>query len=629
MQSRNDQQPKIQWPLLVTRIQEAVFITFIVMGWFAFEGYFQWVPVHPEKQTVAPWLILIGPLWYLLLKRCQKLGSRDPELAQAARFLLRFGDRLKESGIRTIGRLPRLAVVGVLAVLAVWIPEFLIQPIWTDHEHVLVMARLWDRGYFPWTSMLTYQFPGEMEFAWLSARLFGWGNPLGYFLLDLLLVLSLMAALAGWSSRRLGTWRFSIFGIIGVLLIEISLPFTNVAQRDAHAVILAMLAFCLPGAMRSIRSGAVLSGLAFGFGLAIRPHMVLFLPMICVGLLWAWLSENTIEPAPNKLNQRRVPVKLLLIWLLAASLSALFFLSPILGPKHLPAFLEALQFPFKQDGAYLNKTVKDVTDVFREIYKVPRHFWYFTFCILMILRPGSVRWRYFGLMLSGIGLSGLIYRAVHPVDHGYLKLPLQFLECLGLMVIPAWLADQAKTINGWTWLSLCGLFVYIGYIHPPYYVEISYTPKAYRYLMTGSSPAYSPPGARAAYPRERQTYHYDWSDWVQATTWLRLETKPDTKLMNLLTYQPFPPFCGTIDRLPLGPTESIILMNWFTKRDFEKDWISALENAEPGSIVAWDHGRTNQVNAGRLNKVIATVEKHYQPRAKFGEIEFWEKIPVQ
>lgn len=624
MDQSQDRKTKIDWSLFRTRLTVAVPLTLIIMAWFAFEGFFQWVPFHPQRQPVAPWLILMGPLWYLLLRSCQKLEKNDPELANLASFLLRLGDWLKIVLVRCFRPFFYLIILGILGVCLIWVPEYLVQPLWTDHEHVLVMARLWDLGQFPWTNMLTYQFPGEMEFAWLSAKLFGWGNPIGFYMLDMILNLIFVIALLAWSNRQLGNWKFAVSGILGMLAIELSLPFTNVAQRDTHTALMAMLAFCLPGALRSVKWGTALSAIAFGFGLAIRPHMVLFLPMILCGLVWAFHSND--REILYKQNRKKLAA-LLGLWMIVAVAASCLFLSPVLGPRHSPDFMAALRFPFQQEGAYAEKELASYAIVFRDLYRVSRHFWFISISLLIIAIPSQQKWRLIGLFLVFMGISGMFYRAVHPVDHGYLQLPLQLLECLGLVIITAWLVDQSKNINGWMWLSLCGLTCHVLVTSLPLYIEASYAPKAVRYLLDGTDPGYSPPGARAAYPNAEWIYHYDWIDWVRATDWLRLETKPDTKILNILSFQPFPPFCATIDRLPLGPTESIVLMNWFTNRNFEPDWIKALEQAPPGSLVAWDNHRMNLPNLRRLGNVVNTIEKLYQPRAKFGEIEFWEKRP--
>jgi hypothetical protein len=223
-------------------------------------------------------------------------------------------------------------------------------------------------------------------------------------------------------------------------------------------------------------------------------------------------------------------------------------------------------------------------------------------------------------------MTGGVYRMVHPVDHGYLKQPLMILECIGLAVLPAWLMIEMKHFQGLTWFAVTGLMLYIGQVESTIYAELDYTPIAYESLLSGKNPPYSPPGCRAVYPNNGNFYHYHWPDWVQADDWLRVESKRETRILNLLSYQPFPAFLGTVDRLPIGRLESIVLMNWFTKYDFDSEIAKDLENAAVGSLVVWDSVRTNPMNIRQLEKTFGTIGRLYEKRMDFGEIEFWEKL---
>ena len=107
---------------------------------------------------------------------------------------------------------------------------------------------------------------------------------------------------------------------------------------------------------------------------------------------------------------------------------------------------------------------------------------------------------------------------------------------------------------------------------------------------------------------------------------MRVESTRETKILNLLSYQPFPSFLGTVDRLPIGRLESLILMNWFTKYDFDSEISKDLENADVGSLVVWDSIRTNPMNIPQLRKSNETIRRLYEKRMDFGEIEFWEKL---
>ncbi|MFM7132081.1 MAG: hypothetical protein ACKO0V_22250 [bacterium] len=499
------------------------------------------------------------------------------------------------------------------------------QPLWTDHEHVIIMARLWDKGYFPWTAMRTYQFPGEMQFAWLAAQIGGWGNPVAFYALDLALLFATGMILAFWSGRLFGTWKYAIFAFAGLLAIEISLPFTGTAQRDTHATLITIIAFCLPALSERIKTMTILNAIFFGFALALRPHTILFLPMLFCGFLIAFHLKINNQSGNNNFKYY---FGILGIWTISVKLASLLFFSPVIGPVRTREFFSAMQFPLNQTGDYSQPPFAHWLQTYHDAYRVPRHFWFMVMSGVMILSPGNRKWRYYGFLLGFIFITGAIYRAIHPVDHGYLKLPLQFLECIGLIVIPAWLASQQLRMNGLIWFAFCGLTAHIATSSTVLYFEPGYFKPAMKRLINQTEPDYSPPGARAAYPLEDNIYHYNWSDWVQAKSWLALETKPDSHIMNLLTYQPFPPFCATNDRLPIGRLESIVLLNWFRNYDFQPEIIESLKTAPSGSLVIWEADRMNSHNIMQLNKVSEFMSRRFQKRIDFGEIEVWEKLDI-
>lgn len=597
----------------------------MVAGVLAFEGFFYYLPFHPSNQSVAAWIVLAGPCVYLCLKFLAKFDGKDPELAAFSKFILEKSDFVKNIVINKSVWFIKLLFIVVVLVTILWIPQYLVQPLWTDHEHVIIMARLWDTGFFPWTAMRTYQFPGEMQLAWLAAKIGGWGNPVAFYAMDLALLFATAITLACWSSRVFGSWKYAISSFVGLLAIELSLPFTGTAQRDTHSILVIIFAFCIPSLIKDLRFAAIFNGLLFGFALALRPHTILFIPILASGFLVANTSRKTRD---QEILNGKDYLRLIIIWFVSTFISLLFFFSPVLGPIRTREFINALQFPLNQEGEYAQPIFAHWFKTYRDAYRVPRHFWYLAISTVMILKPGNESWRFHGLLLYLIFLTGAFYRAIHPVDHGYLQVPLQFLECIGLVVIPAWLVSQSSQINGLVWFALCGLSGHIATTSTDLYFEFSYFQPAVIRLITQAEPNYSPPGARAAYPLEPGIYHYDWSDWVESKAWITMETSTDTRVLNLLTYQPFPSFCATNNRLPTGRLESIVLLNWFKNYDFQPEIIESLEKAPAGTLVVWDQQYINEHNKSQLDKVSEFIFKTFQKRVRFGEIEFWEKLDL-
>jgi len=613
---------KLQPGILLTRSFLTIIFTLLSLGFFAVEGFFYKWPIHPQNQPVVVWLLVGGPVLCLILKMLERIRPLDPELADAARWLLDLGDRLQAFVSARAGFVRSISIVFILLFTAAWVPEYLLQPLWTDHEHILVMARLWDSGLFPWTAMHTYQFPGEMELAWAFSQLVGWGNPIGFHAMDLILSGLFCATLMKWSQRQFGHWGYGLATIIALILLEASLPFTNVAQREAHATLMAMFAFILPGSFESRKTADFLSALFFAFGLAIRPHVILFLPMMLGGIWWSESSKAGDLQSCLKRTVRRLP-----FWGFATCIFGILFMEPIIGPWRTATFIEALKFPLQQTGSYAKGPFAHWRAAAWDYLQTSRHFWFVSISLAMTLLSRNSTWRQRGLIMLLVALTGGFYRMVHPVDHGYLRQPLQFLECMAAAVFIAWVVAHVAYFKSWTWFTMLGLCLHVSEPEWPLYMDIAYTPKAYKALFTGQTPAVSPPGSIDAYAANENLYHYSWTNWNQMICWFRLETNQNTRVLNLLSYHPFPPILATVDRLPIGRIESIVLMNWFTRYDFDSEIADSLEKAPAGSLVAWDGERINQDNIMRLQKTSVTIRRLCQKRIDFGEIEIWEKLP--
>lgn len=611
------------WKKLIFRILTVSFFLILIALVAAFEGYFYYLPFHPDNQPIAPWLLVAGPGLYLVLCGLAKTERFDAETAKITKTILYRSGLLKDRLIRISGILLAVIIFCLVLVTILWVPQFLIQPLWTDHEHVITMARHWDKGNYPWTAMRTYQFPGEMQIAWSAAKIGGWNNPVVFYAIDLILFLGAATILALWSKRIYGSWKYAVFSYMGLLAIEMSLPFTGTAQRDTHATLLCIMAFCMPVIFRKMEYGLCLNAILFGFALSVRPHSVLFLPLLACGYLLGISSDRDSIDMPLKKPFNWYDT---LIWTFFVMLSGVLFFSPVIGINKTREFWEALQFPLSQAGDYRKLPFSNWENTYMDAYRIPRHFWFMVFTSLMVIWPGENKWRKQGLLLGIIFITGNVYRLIHPVDHGYLKTPLELLECIGLIIILAWIKSLTCKIHTLNLVALCGLAFHVSSTSTELYFEFSFFRPAMRRLITGHEPDYSPPGARAAYPLETGIYHYDWSDWVESKAWIELETSPETRILNLLSYQPFPPFCATTDRMPPGRLESIVLLNWFKKFNFQPEIINSLEQAPFGTIVIWEQRSMNPDNRRQLDQVSDFIYKTFQKRMQFGEIEFWEKI---
>jgi hypothetical protein len=106
---------------------------------------------------------------------------------------------------------------------------------------------------------------------------------------------------------------------------------------------------------------------------------------------------------------------------------------------------------------------------------------------------------------------------------------------------------------------------------------------------------------------------------------LRENASDSTRILNLLSYHPFPAFVGTVGKLPIGRLESFVMLTWFKRYDFDSEIVRSLESAPSGSIVIWDNERTNPVHIMQIAESARFIRERYVPTARFREIEIWTK----
>jgi hypothetical protein len=606
-----------------TAIATLAGLTLLVL--LTLDAYFANHPIHPVNSPFR-WMLFLPAVieaTALLSRRFARNRSRIRKISSEIIYRSRKTKRWLAANVSLV----HLALSAVPIVFAIfWIPEYLTQPLWTDHEHMVVMARLWDLGEFPWHAMRTYQFPGGMETAWFSGKVFGWGRPVGYFATSIGLLLVLCVVQVEWSRRNLGSRVFGFSGAFALMMVEASLPFTNVAQRDSHTIWLIMIAFLAPTAFGSRTFGICLSAIAYSLSLAFRPHAVIFIPLMICGIYWKEIIEANIDrPTILSVPARLIRNRWTLAWAFACVIATLIFMSPVLGPNRTPEFLEAMKFPLTEPSDYSQGAFNAWKRIVKHSLTTDRHLIFLMLSIAMMVVPNPPKWKRMGLLLFVFWFCGGFYRAIHPVDHGYLKLPLQFLECLGGSVFPAWVLSKYRSIPAFAMISIFG---FLATFAPPTnspFVSIREWP-ANLLDLAGIEPLIdSPVGARHSYPDQSRRYHYDWSDFKGAERWLRKNSDTSTRVLNLLSFQPYPAFLGTVDRLPIGRLESCVLMLWFKKFDFDTEIEASLRAAPAGSIVIWDNERTNTDIRYRLTKSADYIRSNFVETVRFGEIEVWVK----
>jgi hypothetical protein len=497
--------------------------------------------------------------------------------------------------------------------VAAWAPHYLTWPLWTDHDHVLAMARGWDLGKPPWRELVTYQFPGEIELAWLVGRTSGWTWPGAYFAADLLLSLVLVFAVLRWSVRALGSWLPGLVAAVALAGFFASLPYSLAAQRDSHAMELVLLAWLLLETPPRRWPTAALSAVLYAAALLIRPHAILFAPIL-MGSLWSH-RETT-----GSLRSTGAWGIIVLLGL------AVGFAPVVLGGLGAD-FVRSLRFPSSTPGLYSEWSLTQVRTVLGRFGRDGTLWLSLLASGLQASIAGGPAHRRLGRIALGFLIAACVFRIVHPVDHYYLRFPLRIVQAWALGPLTAWLVADRRVVPAFAF-GFLALAVYEAVPLRWTTLNPAASVQAIGSLFSGRPPALAPPGAEPAFPSTTQRlYHYAWEDYQQVLAHIRTTTSTRTPVANLLSFYPYPSINGATGRPPAAPLESLVLLSWFPEFDFDAAMSRALADAPPGSLVVYDGPRIDRNLAPRLRRSLTSIGTHYEFEAIYGEMEVWRKRP--
>src|SRR5262249_28303596 len=171
-------------------------------------------------------------------------------------------------------------------------------------------------------------FPGAIYVCWVLGKVAGFGRTWAFYAVDSAAMVLLGMVLAAWSRRCLGRVLPGVSASLVFLTFYLSRDYFTVAQRDWHAslcVVRGLLALqAWPG-----RTSRLVSALLAAAALAIRPHVVVFLPALAAAVAEGVATgpPGTGLPGPHPPSGR---LRALAEWVLAfGSFTALAF-APLL-----------------------------------------------------------------------------------------------------------------------------------------------------------------------------------------------------------------------------------------------------------------------------------------------------------
>ena len=498
------------------------------------------------------------------------------------------------------------AVALILVQLAFWVPHYLAWPYWADHDVFANAARSWFDGRLPYRDTRLNNFPGTIYLFALTGTLCGWGRPGGFFALDVGLLLTYGGTLAFWSRRNFGrTWP-GLLGFLAYLSLAMGLDYAHAAQRDWQAPALVVLALLVVQTSQGTAALVGSAGLA-ACGFAIRPQVVLLGPAL------AW-SAGWLDPSLG----RAAPWRRVLVWAGALAGFVLLLFWPLVRAGVWDDFVGSLRLV--RPGSAYNR-VSGLSILKRWCEQAAELRWIalgLGLLVMVAARPDGPRRRLgWAWLLALAGVS--FYQPLSPVAHSYLDIPLPVVGAGALAVILGCLAAPAAGPASLRLVAVLGLVAMGGTTLRPFFVQVGPTVRAIRGLWSGAQPDGVPPGY--FHGSVGTSAFYPWADYRATLDYLNDQTKPTTRVANLLKGDPA--VVSMVDRGSALPAESITWLRMVRPDDQPLFADQLVGNVD--SVVVWDPGSDGADRSAGLSELAAVVRRYYQPAVRFGVIEVWQR----
>jgi hypothetical protein len=228
-----------------------------------------------------------------------------------------------------------------------------------------------------------------------------------------------------------------------------------------------------------------------------------------------------------------------------------------------------------------------------------------------------------------LALAGaLVYRPIHPRDHGYLMTPLELVDAVAWAIPIAWIVRAATRDRRIGFALLPGLIAIVLIVYEstpmrfPRNCSLHLSIDSLRAAATGGWPKV-PTGAWLWYGSSRS--NYSWDSYCHLLKYIRENTAPTTIVANALKNLPFPSANGAVGRRSPFRVESGIPWMWVVAEDLDQAFASELEQLGCDSIVLFSPDETEGHASLPLGRLTAVILDRYAPEARFGNIEVWRR----
>ncbi len=432
----------------------------------------------------------------------------------------------------------------------------------------------------------------------------------------MLIILGL--TLAAWSRRCLGHRLPGATAYLIFLMFYLNLDFASVAERDWHATLCIVLGLLVLEAWPG-RASRVISALLTALSLAIRPHVVLFLPA-----LWSAVGEGADRKvaSPIEPGAHNVSVRYLVEW----SLVFVAFVAIVFAPLWIAGIAGDLARGLKVvavGGPYNRNNPATIVRVFMTQLGEPATLIQIGLLVLTLVacraesRHRAATW---ALALT----AAMFYSPFHPAQHFYLIFPVMLVGSVSLAIPIGWIMERASIAPT---LRVIALLVVFSEMRPkvPRFCDPVASVAAIHSLASGDMlPAWRPPGSGNWYNSE-YARAYDWKDYRRVLIHLRQTTGPATLVANVLKEPPFPAINGPVGRLCPFRAESGLCWMYLVDIDLEPEFVAELERSAD-SVVVWSPTVPPTLHRLELDRLTDVILRHYQPEVRFGRIEVWRRI---
>jgi hypothetical protein len=510
-------------------------------------------------------------------------------------------------------RLAEWALRGPLAVvvgawcgfqLVAWAPQYLTWPWFADHDVFATMAQGWDAGLRPYRDLRSNNFPGTIYLFWVVGKLFGWGRTWGFYALDVMLLVLFGGVLLGWNRRRHGRVLPGLVGFAALLTYDLGLDFTQAAQRDWQAPLLAATGLLVVQGW-PVSAGRLTSAPALAAALTIRPQALAFLPALLIAV--------AAEAPPGRRRGAATA------WSVALAAGLVLGFAPLVWSGVFGDFLRSLGL-LAYGGDYNEVTVRSfMANLIGQLASVPAHSWLVPVGIALAAgQVGPAGWRQAMPWLAAWG-GVLLYQPLSPQPLLYLAHPLHITGALHLAVLAGLVLDLHARDPLLKLLLILTLLGTSATVVPPYCGPIRSLEAFGTWAQDGRTER-PPLGYATSYP---DVVLYRWSHYQGVLDYLRTRLGPRTRVANLVNSLAV---TGPSGRLPALPAESI---DWLSQvRPVDEALFARTLERSADSVVVVDVSRAGflaRISYPSLPRLKAVVLRVYEPEARFGTLEVWRR----